>query len=142
MSTIIILQGVSNAGKTTTLRKLAKLLTKKYPNYNLIEGSLEEYDFIIKIKADNKIIGIVSMGDNVSLKNNLKLIYDECNNIDLFYGASRTKGETVKIQKNKAKEKNANIIWTSTYKNKQNSEELNGIKAEELYALIDKLKLI
>jgi hypothetical protein len=142
MSTIIILQGVSNAGKTTTLRKLAQLLTSKYPNFDIIEGTLEEYDFIIKIEANNKIIGIVSMGDNVDLTNKLKLIYDKCNNIDLLYGASRTKGETVKIQKNKAKEKNANIIWTSTYNNKQNSEELNNIKAEELYKLIDKLKLI
>ena len=49
MSTIIILQGVSNAGKTTTLRKLAQLLTSKYPNFDIIEGTLEEYDFIIKI---------------------------------------------------------------------------------------------
>lgn len=142
MSTMIILQGVSNAGKTTTLRKLAKLLTKQYPNFKLIEGTLEEYDFVIKIEANNKVIGIVSMGDNSDLINKLKLIYDKCDDIDLLYGASRTKGETVKIINNLAKEKNANIIWTSTYRNKQNSEELNSIKAEELYNLSTKLNLI
>jgi len=142
MSTMIILQGVSNAGKTTTLRKLAKLLIEKYPNFELIEGTLEEYDFIIKIEANNKIIGIISMGDNSDLINKLKLIYDKYGIIDLFYGASRTKGETVKIINNLAKEKNANTIWTSTYKNKQQAEELNSIKAKELYELIDKLHLI
>jgi len=142
MSTMIILQGVSNAGKTTTLRKLAKLLIEEYPNYEIIEGTVEEYDFIIKIEANNKIIGIVSMGDDSGLINKLKLIYDKCGTIDLFYGASRTKGETVRIINNLAKDKNANTIWTSTYKNKQNSEKLNAIKAKELYELIDKLKLI
>ncbi len=58
MSTMIILQGVSNTGKTTTLRKLAKLLTKQYPKFKLIEGTLEEYDFVIKIEANNKVIGV------------------------------------------------------------------------------------
>ena len=142
MSTMIILQGVSNAGKTTTLRKLAKLLIEKYRSFELIEGTLEEYDFIIKIEANNKIIGIVSMGDNSDLINKLKFIHDKCGTIDLFYGASRTKGETVRIINNLAKDKNANTIWTSTYKNKQNSEKLNAIKAKELYELIDKLKVI
>jgi len=58
------------------------------------------------------------MGDNSDLMNKLKLIYDKCDDIDLLYGASRTKGETVKIINNLAKEKNANIIWTLTYRNK------------------------
>jgi ABC-type Na+ transport system ATPase subunit NatA len=142
MSTMIILQGVSNAGKTTTLRKLAKLLTKQYGKFELIEGTLEEYDFVIKIEANNKVIGIVSMGDNSDLINKLKLIYDKCDDIDLLYGASRTKGETVKIINDISKEKNADIIWTSTYRNKQNREELNSIKAEELYNLSTKLNLI
>ena len=142
MSTMIILQGISDSGKTTTLRKLAKLLTEQYSVFELIEGTLEKYDFVIKIEANNKVIGIVSMGDNSDLTNKLKLIYDKCDDIDLLYGASRTKGETVKIINDLTKEKSANIIWTSTYKNKQNSEELNSIKAEELYNLSDKLNLI
>jgi len=58
------------------------------------------------------------MGDNSDLMNKLKLIYDKCDDIDLLYGASRTKGETVKIINYLAKEKNANIIWISTYRNK------------------------
>ncbi len=45
------------------------------------------------------------MGDNSDLINKLKLIYDKCDDIDLLYGASRTKGETVKIINDIAKEK-------------------------------------
>ncbi|EQB34858.1 hypothetical protein M947_10330 [Sulfurimonas hongkongensis] len=142
MSRTIILQGTANSGKTTTLRKLGKLLITKYKKFEFLQGTLEDYDFIIKIEVNNKTIVIVSMGDNADLKNKLDLVYDKYDTIDLLYGASRTKGETVKIHKNKAKENNANIIWTSTYRNKKDSNKLNILKAEELYELAYKLKLI
>jgi stage III sporulation protein SpoIIIAA len=142
MATMIILQGKSNTGKTTTLRNLAKLSIKQYKDYELLEGNLEEYDFIIIIKNNDKTIGIVSMGDNLDLVNKLKVIYKKYNKIDLFYGASRTKGATVKIMNNMAKEQDATLIWTSTYSSKNNSKELNSIKAEELFALVNQNKII
>lgn len=142
MHTMIILQGIANSGKTTTLRKLAKLLTTNNSQSELIDGNLEEYDFIIKIEVNDKIIVIVSMGDNADLKNQLELAYDKCNQIDILYGASRTKGETVKIINEMAVTKNAKIIWSSTYKNKKDSTILNNIKAKELVNLIKDLNLI
>jgi D-arabinose 5-phosphate isomerase GutQ len=142
MNTMIILQGISNSGKTTTLRNLAKLLTTNNSKFELINGNLEEGDFIIKIEVNNKIIVIVSMGDNDDLKNKLELVYNKYTQIDILFGASRTKGETVKIINQISVVKNANIIWTSTYKNNKESKILNNIKAKELLNLIDELNLI
>lgn len=142
MALSIVLQGVAQSGKTTTLRKLANLFSKIDPNYDLLKGSLGKGDFVIKFKVNSKIICIISMGDNANLKDDMEILFKKYSNIDLFFGASRTKGETVKIHKNIAKKYNRNIIWSSTYKNKRKSDFLNDFKAKELYNLVVEMKII
>jgi len=76
------------------------------------------------------------------LNKDLNILYKKYPNIDLFFGASRTKGKTVEIHNNMAKKNKHNIIWTSTYNNKENLILLNKFKAKELYNLVQEMKII
>ena len=152
MNTMIILQNASNKGKTSVLAHLANYLQNNSSNPNFIEGEFQLPDYakddyrinnFLFICTINSIkIGIVSMGDNYSLKNKLTLINNH--NIDILFGACRSRGITLKIMKETATQNKSHLIFTSTYKTnlKDKRENLNKIKADELFELLNKLKLI
>jgi len=131
---MIILQNKSNSGKTSTLRELANILISKGGKSVLIEGDLIHGDFIIKVSYNNQEIIIISMGDiGEELKKKYNQVWDNYTKIDIIFGACRTKGETVSVVKEQAKDKFFNIIWTATYKNKSDQQNLNNKRANELF---------
>lgn len=137
MRKIVVLKGVPNTGKTSTLRKLALCIKEKYKKpYKVIEGKLNHGDFIVIFETNNKQIAIVSMGDSKKLAKKLEKVFEN-NNIDMIYCASRSRGITIKIVKEIAKKHQLDIIFTSTYINKANKDELNKIRAKELFNIIE-----
>ena len=150
---MIILQNPSNKGKTSVLSHLAYYLKNNSTNPQVIEGSLQLPDYSInKYSINNflftciiksKKIAIVSMGDNHLLKKKIDLINKD-KDIDILFGACRSQGITVKIINEEAKKYNAHLILTSTYKTntRTSREDLNKIKADELFRLLDYLKIV
>jgi len=131
--TMVILQNKANSGKTSTLRELANILTHKN-TYTALEGNLSKGDFIIKTSYKSKTIIIISMGDiDTLLEKKYKKVWDEYSNIDIIFGACRTKGGTIAVVKEQAKDKGFDVIWTSTYKNKAYQANLNKKRANELF---------
>ena len=131
---MIILQNKSNSGKTSTLRELANILISKTRKYKILEGNLNKGDFIIEIEYNSKKIIIISMGDTAkSLEKKYKEVWDKCENIDIIFGACRTKGKTISEVKKQAVNHNFNIIWTSTYEDEKNEKILNQKRAQELF---------
>lgn len=78
---IIVLQGVSNSGKTSTVKKMIEKLLKKYPNVNplyhnrtfrhaMAAGTAKGgnvYNVWIAIEINNKKIIIMSIGDSTKI---------------------------------------------------------------------------
>ncbi len=85
------------------------------------------------------------MGDMESLlKEQYRLVWSKYHDIDILFGACRTKGKTVDFVKEQAKEHKYKIIWTSTYsrhkKEKKIDEyqmKLNERRAQELFSYIE-----
>jgi hypothetical protein len=149
MKTIIAVGNSGGKGKTQTIRELAKLMVKTYPQpqHKLIFSKpieiLEKGDFRLIIEINGKIIGFESQGDpGTGLQKRLDIVISKYK-CDLIFCTCRTKGETVKAIKNVAS-KEYDIIWTSTYNTSKisNHDLLNKIKAKHLLDLVQKLKLI
>lgn len=101
MTTIIVLKGKHQSGKTPTLKILEQSIRQKYkgriqvlpPEKGNIGGS-KDIAILLKID-DSKIIGIYSLGDydNV-IKENINLALSmQC---DIIFCACQTRGPTVK----------------------------------------------
>ena len=77
----IVLQGVSNSGKTGTVKKMIETLLKKYPNVNPFYHNLKfrhamtvgtakggnVYDVWIAFERNDKKIIIISLGDSMKI---------------------------------------------------------------------------
>ena len=94
---ILALQGRSNTGKSTTLRKLGDRLELKYEVEPIEESSTEiKKIYTVFYKGKEYKVGIWSIGDTKKeLKDGLKLLED--NKCHIAIVACRTRGETVKL---------------------------------------------
>ena len=147
---IIVLQGSSNIGKSSTIRKFAQIVLNNNTFFSHISkckiinslnnfdnvNTKETYGFIDDIKTEKRI-GFFSYGDpGTEIQKNIECLLNDfyC---DIVVCACRTKGETVKQIKSL---KNVNILWTTTYNYTLNEQDiqmhLNQVKAEQLYSLI------
>lgn len=146
MKTIIAVKNTGGKGKTETLRELAKLFIKVYPNFKALYPIPFEIfkvsDFRIVIEINGKIISIESQGDpKTNLRTRLESLI--CNyDSDLIISTCRSRGETVRSIKAVAKDNNRQVIWNSTYQSTTNHYILNKLKAKHLLDLIEKMELI
>lgn len=98
---IVAIWNVANRGKTETLRELAHLLLRTYPNHRPISPGLPPNtgDFRLVIAIDGLIVAIESQGDpHTALQKRLVELVEK-EKADLIFCATRTKGETVSAVK-------------------------------------------
>lgn len=98
---IIAVSGVSNSGKTTTLKNLIETLEKDSAQYEKIFIDKKQVDWSASFKelSSNKIIYIYTAGDSYQIvENNIK----KSPNANVIITACRTKGEVKKIIRNKS----------------------------------------
>lgn len=93
---IFALRSSKNAGKTTSIKLLTKLLQEKYPNSAVTKTYVDEthYDIKLIIEIGKIKIGIESQGDpNSRLCESLaEFVKQKC---DIIICATRTRGKTV-----------------------------------------------
>lgn len=94
MKKIIALYGVSNSGKTTTIKKVYELI-----RYFCIEEMVQEINkeiFCILTTINGTKIGIVSQGDpSTGMDKKIEKFIEK--NCSIIICATRTKGETVEV---------------------------------------------
>jgi len=148
MKNIVAVWHSGGKGKTETLRELANLLIKTYPNIKAIYPNLikipAKYDFRLVVEINGIIVGIESQGDpNTQLEKRLDELA-KTYKCDLIFCATRTKGKTVKAVEKVAREYSFNEIWTSTHQTsvESNYAMFNHIKAQHLLDLVQQLDII
>ena len=141
--TIIVVRNVGGRGKTETLRALGNLIIAD-PAIAVIEqipsDNSERRDFRLVVRMNERVVGIESQGDpGTRLEVRLiELINLDC---EIIVCASRTRGETERAIENVARAQDFQIIWTSTYENRNRYQHvfLNGLKAQHLLDLIQQI---
>ncbi len=136
---IIVIKGVSNQGKTTSINTL---FSKLKEIGNVEEKHTDAKEVISIINYNKRKIGLCSIGDPKSsqeewLKN---LISKKC---DIIITASRTRGSTTNLIYNLSESFGYDIIWTSNYISSVYDDEfhkkLNILFANSLVKLLNKL---
>lgn len=95
----------ANSGKTSSIRKVSRMLDG---THLMLE---DDYDFVEVIDKDGIRIGLSSKGDpNSNAEGIKKLIKENCG---IIVCASRTRGGTVDIVQQLAKENDFKVIWLS-----------------------------
>lgn len=145
MKTIITLSNVSNKGKSSSLRELAKILESQNPNdiiFSIPTPIPLTGDFRLIIKINGKIIAIESKGDpSTDLGKRLEEIFNTYNP-DIIFCSSRTSRNTVHDIKTFATTHSYQQIWTSTYHMENNHDIVNKLKAKHMVELLQTLNLI
>ncbi len=147
MKTIVALSNNGKTGKTESLRVLAKMLLKSYPDVKNAGGKFVEVpsygDFRFVAEINSKKIGIESEGNPDSL---LKERLGDLTKLgcEIIFCTSRTRGETVKTIEEVAESNGFQIVWTSTYQAKDPEKHrfFNELKAKHLWELVQKLNLL
>lgn len=136
--TIIIISGVSNQGKTTSINALFTELEIKG---KVIEKTVWGKEIEGIIELENKRIGLYSFGDPYSPQEK-KLQELIAKNCDIIVTASRTRGRTKGLIHNLAREHKYKMIFTSNYyafscKEELFCKKLNTVFATSLVKLIE-----
>ena len=106
MATAYALQGTQDSGKTSTLKRVNKILRKKYTVINTIEHKLnraqnQDYEGIYDIKVNDKTIriGIISAGDEWDWIRRILQGFQR-HQCEIVFCACRSRGKTVAEVKN------------------------------------------
>jgi hypothetical protein len=135
--TVITLQGISDTGKTQTIRKIREILIKTYPNHQE-QFLIDKYDIktIITITlADGTIItvGIESQGDPDSRLVHERLVdFIEC---DIVICACRTKGDPVAAVCEFSKNNGFEVVWTKSAYSIKHQNLLQQLSAEYILSI-------
>lgn len=125
---VIVLNGVANTGKTTTLNLLNNLINPDNPATNLRED--DKYTFTYK----GKTISIATPGDyKTEIEENIK--YARKENCDFLVTASRTKGYGKELLREQFKD----ILFIEKNTADQQEQDVNKDQALDLQAIIDGL---
>ena len=109
MKKIIVLRGVANVGKTTTLVKLFLRLIQHKCSIE-VEIFKPVRDIQVTVTAGNVKIGIGSSGDVAEqVKANLNIFAQS--NCDIVFCATRTRGGTVDAVEEFARQQQREITW-------------------------------
>ncbi|MGJ8646613.1 MAG: hypothetical protein ACSHXJ_06925 [Marinomonas colpomeniae] len=122
---IYVLYGAENTGKTSTLRRLAKLfaLVSEY------EGDLhEEKDFCVTFMIKGRKVAVISGGDDANaISTGIEQVEDD-SECDFIFCASRTKGQTTDFLHNEySKEELRWVHQLSVYFENGEQHELTNI---------------
>jgi hypothetical protein len=140
MKNIITLSGVSNIGKSETIKLLYSKLINEFKDFSFVEDvkqiTDDKGDITVVIVIHGKIIGIESQGDPGSrvvrsLPNFVKL------NCDIIICATRTRGSTVELVEKFSNE--YKIEWMSKKVVKDNFRVVND---KEAGLILEKIKII
>lgn len=142
MNRLIILKGVSNIGKTSTLSTLIKKLLTKDACLIHPEKRTDITSFVICGFEGHKV-GIITFGDPTS-EPDVEGCLQQCikQKCDIIFAASRTRGGVYNMLYNFAKTNNFSTVETSPLyawnyaKTGENPDMLNDIFAEMLIGLI------
>ncbi len=94
---ICVISGPSNIGKTETIELIDDIFKNSDRYISLYSNRSGKYiDFESVYRSDNKIVGLISIGDT---KSDIENAFNEINtyNIDYLICTSRSKGKTVKF---------------------------------------------
>lgn len=113
MEKVIVLRGVNNSGKTTTLNMVIDLLLQR----GLPEKEMPVVDERIAIGYNGKLIVVATYGDGLRhINENLDFLKYYCDHVDVFITATWSQGETVGRMEEFANEQNADLcIIDKTY---------------------------
>jgi hypothetical protein len=145
---ILAIWHIANKGKTHTLRELATLLRRQYPNFIQLfpepPDDIGTGDFQIVIKIVDLVVAIESQGDpNTNLEKRLLSLVDGTMGVvaDVIFCSTRTRGETVGAVECIAG-MGYEAVWTSTYQTGRDHEEMNRLKARHILELMINLGLM
>lgn len=113
MDKVIILRGVKNSGKTTTLNMVIDLLLQR----GLPEKEMPIRDERIAIEYNGKLVVVATYGDGLRhINNNLDFLRYYCDHVDVFITATWSYGKTVSRMEEFAKEQGAEFcVVDKTY---------------------------
>jgi len=136
---IFALWGISNVGKTSTLKLIAREIMRQFFGAisNVPIEPLPNGDIAVIITIDNIKIGIISQGDpNTDLL--LRLDELEKKNCDIIFCATRTSGTTVECVEQIEKKYNYKTTWITNYQSGYADERdhLNQHSAESIVGLM------
>lgn len=135
---IIALQGTSTKGKSTTLKLLINLLSKKHYVDIIYDTKVEQVAIVI---INDKKVGITTRGDTQYC---LETDFKKLKNCDLYVCACRSKGETLDFLDKESKDgilllhgKWYFSVYNGTYKDEENMREsINIRQANSIYEQI------
>jgi len=136
---IFALYGVSNVGKSTTLRLIAQEIMRQFPAAvsSMPLDPLPEGDIVVIILVGKVKIGITTQGDpSTGLYQRLKdLFTDDCS---IIFCATRTSGDTIKNVEDMEKNNGYKTTWVTNYQSgyPEDRSILNQRSAEDLVRLM------
>lgn len=113
MKKIIVLRGVNNSGKTTTLNMVIDFLLQR----GLPDEETPICDERIAIGYKGKMFVVATYGDGLRhVNDNIDFLKYYCRNVDIYITATWSRGDTVDRIMEFAKEQNADLcIIDKTY---------------------------
>jgi hypothetical protein len=148
MKAILVVWNKAGKGKTESIREFVKLLLNTYPGFTAIYPTLIKIDpkgdFLIVVKVNGKVIGIVSQGDPGTGLGDKLLKLVKVNNCDIIICSTRTSGETVNSVLDVARKNKYEVIWTSTYEIEGQIQQtfVNNLKGKHMLDLLQSLGII
>jgi hypothetical protein len=135
--TIIVNVGVSDQGKSDTLKRVTRKIISFYPNAVIIPSQLNyAVDITVMIQLSGILIGIESQGDpNSNLFNSLPKF--AAVNCDVIICACRTSGGTYGAVENMKSSHGYDIIRFTNYRSYQkNQDALNKLSSDHVFELL------
>ena len=135
--TILVNVGVSDQGKSDTLKRVVQKIISFYPNAVVMPPTLNyAVDITLTIQLSGILIGIETQGDpNSNLFNSLPKF--AAANCDVIICACRTSGGTYDAVENMNASHGYDIIRLTNYRSYQKSQAaLNQISADHIFDLL------
>jgi GTPase SAR1 family protein len=146
MRKIYVLIGVSNSGKTTTLRELISWIIKtfqtKFKLFNVKENNIDSGDInvLFNLIKWNIIIGVSTYGDTRKLLLEAFEIF-RINNAKIGFCACKSYGETVDFLKEYASSNSIELVWIYKSKAVNKQDQIECKRNNDLHLEILKNKL-
>lgn len=133
MKKVIVLRGVKNSGKTTTLNMVIDLLLHR----GLPEKEVPVCDERIAIGYNGKMVVVATYGDGLGFINgNINFLEYYCRNVDVFITATWSRGDTVSRVEEFANNHNAKLCIVDKTYCPENSFIVNKEDAERIIKLV------
>ena len=136
--TAIIVYGVANQGKTSTINNVAALIAQNYPGAVITPNILPPYngDRNILFNIGTAKIGIESHGDISSqvIKSLNEFVSKNCN---IIICCTRTSGQAVSYMQQMKNTHGYRILWLANYYSEDiNNVDLNSYTADHIYRMM------